>query len=62
MSVSRAVIAEAFNLKEEDVTCNKCSAHGAEVISPKNKDGVLIYCKYWNTACPGYGYCSMFIP
>lgn len=54
MSVTRDVIAEAFNIKEEDVSCENCSAHKG--------DGLFLACNTWGTMVKSFDYCSLFLP
>lgn len=54
MSVSRTVIAETLNLKEEEVSCKNCSAHEGE--------GSFLYCKFWESMTKSFEYCSFFSP
>lgn len=54
MSVSRAVIAETLNLKEDEVACKNCSAHDGE--------GLFLDCKFWGSMTKSFEYCSFFLP
>lgn len=55
MSVGRDVIAETLNLKEEEVSCENCSAY--------EDDGLFLYCKAWETTVKSFDeYCSLFLP
>lgn len=54
MSVTRDVIAETLNLKEEEISCKNCGAHEGE--------GLFLDCKFWGSMTKSFEYCSFFLP